>query len=92
MEGLILIRLILLFQGIAIFLILLLEYIRSKQIEKIYDVLEDMLDLDETQTKTTIKLFSGLSKLKFRVFLLEHGIPKEEGNKKDGRTKGKHEL
>lgn len=90
MEKLLLIRLIILLQGIAIFLITLLEYRRIKQVDNIYKIIEDMLDLEETQTLTISTIIRDLSRLKFKVFLLGHENIETEEEKKNG--KGKHEI
>lgn len=90
MEKLLLIRLIILLQGIAIFLITQLEYRRMKQVDNIYKIIEDMLDLEETQTLTISTIIRDLIRLKFKVFLLGHENIETEEEKKNG--KGKHEI
>ena len=99
MNELILIRLTVLFQTIVLIFITINLWLKTKQIDSIYNIIQDIVNLEESATNTMTIIINDLTKLKMKKTLEEIREILEKGDKENGRrckkcrgTKGRHEA
>ena len=99
MNELILIRLTVLFQTIVLIFITINLWLKTKQIDSIYNIIQDIVDLEESATNTMTIIINDLTKLKMKKTFEEIKEFIEKGDRENGRrckkcreTKGRHEA